>query len=209
MHVLDTGARVTQTLHPIRSVHAHLCAAHIYSGEPGRQIIAHHYCSHINDDVKQCLIYDSNTPTARLIGVEYIISKKLFESLPEEEKQFWHSHVYEIKSGMLTAPGIPAVAEYPLMEELVDTYGKTWHFWQVDRGDELPYGLPQLMMSFTRDGQATDDIMAQIDGQVTFGSIAKRRHEREGLPTPEVAAGADAWESGTATILRTENVRNR
>lgn len=22
----------------------------------------------------------------------------------------------------------------------VGTYGKTWHFWQVDRGDALPYG---------------------------------------------------------------------
>ena len=29
---------------------------------------------------------------ARLIGVEYIISERLFKALPEEEKRFWHSH---------------------------------------------------------------------------------------------------------------------
>ena len=26
------------------------------------------------------------------------------------------------------------------MKEVVGLYGKTWHFWQVDRGDELPLG---------------------------------------------------------------------
>lgn len=29
---------------------------------------------------------------ARLLGVEYIISERLFNELPEEEKRFWHSH---------------------------------------------------------------------------------------------------------------------
>jgi hypothetical protein len=34
-----------------------------------------------------------------------------------------------------------------------NTYGKTFHTWQVDRGDVLPLGPPQLMMSATADGQ--------------------------------------------------------
>lgn len=29
-------------------------------------------------------------------GVEYIISRRLYEGLPEYEKRFWHSHVYEV-----------------------------------------------------------------------------------------------------------------
>lgn len=33
-----------------------------------------------------CQIYDSNSPNASLIGVEYIISTKDFNSLPCEEK---------------------------------------------------------------------------------------------------------------------------
>lgn len=30
-------------------------------------------------------------------GVEYIISRRLYEGLPDEEKRFWHSHVYEVR----------------------------------------------------------------------------------------------------------------
>ena len=43
-------------------------------------------------------------------------------------------------SGMLYAPGVPNAAEAAEMSKLVDTYGKTWHTWQVDRGDTLPLG---------------------------------------------------------------------
>lgn len=30
-------------------------------------------------------------------GVEYIISRRLYEGLPDEEKRYWHSHVYEVR----------------------------------------------------------------------------------------------------------------
>lgn len=59
------------------------------------QVEAHHYCGHLNEEVRQCVIYDSGEDKARLIGIEYIISRRLFESLPEEEKKMWHSHQYE------------------------------------------------------------------------------------------------------------------
>ena len=62
---------------------------------------AHHFCACPNEDVRQCVIYDSDKPNARLIGTEYIISDKLFETLPEEEKVYWHSHKYEVQSGTL------------------------------------------------------------------------------------------------------------
>jgi hypothetical protein len=38
-------------------------------------------------------------------------------------------------------------AEYEAMKGVVDLYGKTWHFWQVDRGDELPLGRSSLCMT--------------------------------------------------------------
>jgi hypothetical protein len=101
-----------------------------------RQIIAEHYCAHLNDEVLQCVLYDSNKPGARLIGIEYIVSARIFESLPPEEKKLWHSHNYEVKSGVLTAPGMGDTAEKDLMKALIGTYGKTWHTWQVDRGDK-------------------------------------------------------------------------
>lgn len=61
------------------------------------------------------MIYDPDKPNARLIGIEYIISEKLFQTLPEEEKKLWHSHVYEVKSGVLITPRLPNVAENELM----------------------------------------------------------------------------------------------
>lgn len=62
-----------------------------------RQVEAHHYCSHHSEEMRQCVIYDSDKPDARLIGIEYIISRRLFEALPPEEKKFWHSHTYEAR----------------------------------------------------------------------------------------------------------------
>lgn len=48
----------------------------------------------------------------------------------------------QVMSGQLYAPGVPDTAELLEMKKLVDTYGKTWHTWQVDRGDTLPLGEP-------------------------------------------------------------------
>ncbi|KAJ8499565.1 hypothetical protein OPV22_010117 [Ensete ventricosum] len=50
----------------------HLCSFAFYSHDLGRQIEAHHYAASINQDVLQCAVYDSDAPSAHLIGVEYI-----------------------------------------------------------------------------------------------------------------------------------------
>ena len=51
----------------------------------------------------QAVIYDGNTRDARLMGVEYIISERLFNTLPPEEKKLWHSHQYEVASSLRAA----------------------------------------------------------------------------------------------------------
>ena len=71
----------------------------------GRQIEAHHYCSHVTEEFYRCVIYDGNEAGARLIGVEYIVSERIFKSLPEEEKALWHSHRDETLSGALDNAG--------------------------------------------------------------------------------------------------------
>ncbi|SDS12573.1 OBAP family protein [Opitutus sp. GAS368] len=177
---------------PLASVHAHLCGFHFYSGDLSRAVSVHHYCSHLRADVFQCIIYDSDRPDARLVGVEYIISEARFNQLPAEEKKLWHSHRYEVMSGQLVAPGASGPAEHELMKELVNTYGKTWQLWQVDRGDELPLGLPQLMMGFTADGQADPVMVAARDHDLHIDT-AGTRARRADLPARPVAAGADAW----------------
>jgi hypothetical protein len=192
------------TFPPIDDIHAHVCGIHFYSGDMSRQIIAEHYCSHLSDEVLQCILYDSNKPGARLIGVEYIVSAKIFDSLPPEEKKLWHSHNYEVKSGVLTAPDMPNAAEKDLMKVLIGTYGKTWHMWQVDRGDKLPLGIPQLMMAFTADGQAKANIIAERDKFYT--PSAAKKTARADIPDAKIDPGADSWQKGQALQLDLKTV---
>jgi hypothetical protein len=201
--VLDTASSWVQKKAPVKSIHNYLCALHFYNGDVDRQIVAHHYCHHLNEDVHQCVIYDSNAPNARLIGVEYIISERLFKLLPEEERKYWHSHSYEVKSGMLVAPGVPDIAEKREMEHLVNTYGKTWHFWQVDKGDLLPFGPPQLMMALTRDELVDQQLLYSMQRDLGIDGMAKRKQRRD-LEVHKKLPGADAWEHGEAyqTVMK-------
>jgi len=199
-----TKSAASANFPPIGDIHAHVCGIHFYSGDMSRQIIAEHYCSHLSDEVLQCVIYDSNKPGARLIGVEYIVSAKIFESFPPEEKKLWHSHNYEVKSGVLTAPGMADAAEKNLMKVLIGTYGKTWHTWQVDRGDKLPLGIPQLMMAFTADGQAKANIVAERDKLYT--PAATNKAARADIPDAKLDPGADSWQKGQALQLDLKTV---
>jgi hypothetical protein len=194
---LEAGAALLQDHPPVDAIEAYLDGFHFYSGDLDEQMEAHHYCGHVNEEVIQCVIFDGNTRDAKLMGVEYIVSRRLFETLPANERKLWHSHVHEVKSGALVAPGIPGAAERELMEKLVDTYGKTFHTWHTDRGHALPTGVPQLMMGFTQDGQLQPSLLQARDER--FGlDTARKREERADLPTPAVAPGADAWQRGTA-----------
>jgi hypothetical protein len=193
--VLETGAAVLQDKPPIEAINAYLNGFHFYNGRMQVQMEAHHYCAVLNDEVIQCVIYDGNTRDAKIMGVEYIIDEKLFAGLSDTEKALWHSHVHEVKSGQLVAPGIPGVAEHELMEKLIHTYGKTWHTWHTDLDKDLPHGVPQLMMGFTADGQSDPAMVAARDRRMGIDSEAKKS-SRADIAAPAVNAGADAWQKG-------------
>lgn len=144
------------------------CRFHFYSHDMTQQVEAHHFCAHQNEEMRQCLIYDGPEADAKLIGLEYIVSENLFMTLPEAEKPLWHSHEFEVKSGVLFMPRMPGVVERQDLEKVCKTYGKTIHFWQVDRGDNLPLGIPQIMMALTRDGQ--------LDGNLARGECPQSFH---------------------------------
>ena len=192
---LEAGAVALQDRPPVEAINLYLDGFHFYSGRPGVQMEAHHFCSIVNEDVTQCVIYDGNVRDAKLMGVEYIVSEKLFAALPDAEKRLWHSHVHEVKSGQLVAPGIPDIAEKELMKKLVGTYGKTWHTWHTDLDKPLPLGVPQLMMGFTADGQTDAAMVATRDRRLGVDSAEKRR-QREDIVAPAIQAGADAWQQG-------------
>jgi hypothetical protein len=199
--LLDKGAAALQNRPPIEALNAYLNGFHFYNGNMRGQMEAHHYCSVLNEELIQCMIYDGNVADAKIMGVEYIVSAKLFRDLPAQEKALWHSHVHEVKSGQLIAPGIPEVAEMELMKKLVGTYGKTLHTWHTDLHKALPYGVPQIMMGFTADGQADATMVAQRDKR--FGvSSQEKRAARADIPTPTIEPGADAWQKGHVVQLR-------
>lgn len=175
--LLETATGTIQGFAPVNQIHQHLCAFHFYADDMSRQVEAHHFCAHLNEDVRQCLVFDGPGAGARLIGVEYIVSEPVFLTLPDTEKPLWHTHEFEVKGGVLFMPGVPGVVERRDLEKVCRTYGKTVHFWQVDRGDALPLGLPQIMMALTREGQLRQDLADCVEKK--FGvSFQKERENR-------------------------------
>jgi hypothetical protein len=193
---LETGAAMLQPKTPLEAMNLYLDGFHRHSADGEHQMEAHHYCAQLNEDVIQCAIFDGNTRDARLIGVEYIVSERLFETFPAEEKKLWHSHRYEVSSGTLVAPNLPISAEHELMKKVVNTYGKTWHTWQSGR-DELPFGIPALMMAFTADGQLHLDLQENRDRRMNV-STAQRRANRADIPVTPPDPAADSWQTGPA-----------
>ena len=204
-HVIDTGADLLQSKAPINAMSVYLNGFHFYADDMGRQVEAHHFCTHLTEDLHQCVIYDANDKNARLIGIEYIVSEKLFKTLPDDEKKLWHSHDFEIKSGELIIPGVPEQIERTAFKDLVTTYGKTWHTWQIDRGDMVPLGIPQLMMGFTKDGQISQTLLKQRDDRMKVSS-ADRRKDREAIPMPTVDPLANSWQGGKSMQTKMEQV---
>ncbi|KAG0338356.1 hypothetical protein BG000_004120 [Podila horticola] len=190
-----------QSFKPLKSICQSFCGLHLYPNDPKRQVIAYHYCHNLDADRYQCLMYDSDTPEAKLMGVEYIISEKLFNTLDANEKKYWHSHKYEVESGMLVQVTKPLVAEMlarnvehsPLMT-LVNTYGKIWQLWPVDNEGQcsahVPTGPAQLLMAFTEDGQVNQSLLDKRDKDLGISTEEKRR-ERVDIKGNPVALGAD------------------
>lgn len=152
---------------PLHNVCEYLNPLHIYADEArqgkARPVEAFHFCSHVREGLRQCLIYDSCQPNARLIGVEYMIPKDKYLTLPVEEQKLWHSHEFEVQSGMLILPNPSSHSrnsdeweklETEAMKEVIGLYGKTWHTWQVDIHQDIPLGEPKLMGEFDRPSAA-------------------------------------------------------
>ncbi|MBS7700423.1 MULTISPECIES: OBAP family protein [unclassified Chelatococcus] len=200
--MLGMGADLLQSKGPINDINMYLNGFHFYADDMGRQIEAHHYCTHVTEDFYQCVIYDDNKEGARLIGIEYIVSERVFKTLPDDEKQLWHSHRHETTSGELVMPRIPGPVEHTAIATLVNTYGKTWHTWQIDLDNKLPTGIPQLMMGFTADNQLRSEMREDRDRRLGIETEEKKKAREDLLRSaPQVVTGADSWTDGQAPQL--------
>jgi Protein of unknown function (DUF1264) len=130
-----------------------------------------------------------------------MITPKIYNTLPKAERELWHSHIYEVKSGTLIMPapsGVPdtvwQAAENSEMKDIIPLYGKAYHLWQVDRGDTVPLGQPQLVGSITSDAML-DSVHPKGRALVTerdqrFGVDHERKAQaRASIPDPEIHPG--------------------
>jgi hypothetical protein len=193
---LESGAKLLQGNAPLAGFDIYLDGFHPMKDHPDMQVEAHHFCRQVNEDLAQCALFDGNTRTANLTGIEYIISEKLYATLPADERQYWHPHNGEILSGLLVAPGLPEAAEHALMAKKMNSYGKTWHVWNTGangkRGDALPLGAPMLGWSFNRDGEVFPSMVEERDIRMKVHTGGKRKARADLKRQAHPQGGVDA-----------------
>jgi len=130
---------------PLTGYTIHVVAPHVMDGE----IVGpfHHYCKPINNDVIQCVLFDSAEPNARLTEVEYMVSKKLVKSsIPSwAHTQNWHDHKQEIETGRVAIVNPTDPKEQKGLADYVSgTDGIIFHLWPKDAPiPDGSVGLPQ------------------------------------------------------------------
>jgi hypothetical protein len=179
---LGLGATVIQDTTPVNQLQIYLDGFHFVHDRMEMQVEAHHYCNQMSEEFAQCAVFDGNAKDAKLVGVEHIISARLYQGLAEGERRMWHPHDYEVKAGLLIAAGIPQPIEHKLMEKLVGTWGKTWHVWHTSH-DPLPVGRATLMMGFTKDGELNRALLENRDRRFSI-STDELRKKRADIPSP-------------------------
>jgi hypothetical protein len=157
----------------------HVCAFHIGKNNPNLQVETQHYCTPLRDGVFQCVLFDKDKGNAKLIGIEYVVSDDIYQSLPSEEKKMWHPHEYEIRNGLLTLPGLQPNCEKKLLNGLLKTWGKVWHTWPDPKAD-LPLGAPVLMWSATGKDQVRKELVNARDERYKIDTDQIRK-QREGI----------------------------
>jgi hypothetical protein len=194
--VLEKSAEALQDLSPVRALDHYMDGCHVMKDDPSLHMEAHHYCKGMNEEFTQCVIFDGNTAKSNIIGLEYIISEGLFESLPAEEKKNWHPHNYEILSGELILPGVPGVAEKAALAKKVNSYGKTWHVWDTGHvghpaAHALPIGRPMLAWSYNRDGEIPADLVQSRDRRMNVDTSHKRQERADLASRAKPQMGVD------------------
>ena len=125
-----------------RGIDIHVQAPHLMpNGEPGGPF--HHYCKGISDKILQCLLFDSTDPKARLVAIEYFVSKDLTRKLPAIQwHRHFHDHKVEIATGRVQILDMPADQAAKVAEVAAGTDGVIYHLWQ--HGQEFPDGTVKL-----------------------------------------------------------------
>jgi hypothetical protein len=175
----QTGADVLQSKEPVDQITMHLVGLHPIKDDPTHAMVVHHFCSKLNDEVTQCVLFDGDGKHAKMNGIEYIISEELFDWLPKQERELWHPHNFELMSGMLVLPGVPSAVEHELLKPYLNSYGKTWHVWDTGAvgkvADSLPLAQPRLAWSFNAEGEAPPALVKGLEQKLDIRLEEKKR----------------------------------
>jgi hypothetical protein len=116
---------------PAEKFDIHVVAPHVVDGVVMGPF--HHYCKLAQAEplVLECLLYQSTDANARLIGVEYMIDKRLArENLPLDAwNAYYHDHAVEIATGRVQVLDLPAAEAKSIAEAAATTDGVIWKLW--------------------------------------------------------------------------------
>ncbi|KAK6917751.1 Oil body-associated protein-like [Dillenia turbinata] len=145
--VLDKGAQMMQSLKPVKRFHQHALLL--------RSMLMTWLAK-----LRPTLRHSSQPGFP-----PYIITDRIFKTLPAEEQRLWHSHAYEIKSGLWASSQVPEMVYKPDLENMVKTYGMFWCTWCTSTKD-ITSGCVNL-------------------GMVMPGFVQRRDH-KHGISTPDL-----------------------
>jgi hypothetical protein len=110
-----------------------------------------HFCKPNDKIMMVCQLYDSNSPNATLIGVEYMITSDAYAALPARDKPNWHYHKEEFAPDRAD-PKFPQLSEQQqnsTLKKLEETYGKVIIMWNPsDKGPVYPPQIIQVQHPF-------------------------------------------------------------
>lgn len=113
--------------------------------DPKLQVIVHHHCKAYDDGTLLCLMFPTGMKDQdKPIGFEYIISSEQYNTLPEQEKRYWHYHKTEIPRAKASLPDLTAEEAGKLLPAINETYGKVVYFQKL--GDKYPLGEPYILV---------------------------------------------------------------
>ncbi len=142
-----TDAGVKAPLAEVMHCPLAFAGVHLLKDLPERSAVAYHFCKPLSDDVAQCMLYDSTSPNAKLIGIEYLVSDALFKTMPADEQIYWHDHEYEVDAGLIRSLTQTGADEKATLAKVRTLHGKVFHTWAS--GDVYPRGPARLFWSVT------------------------------------------------------------
>jgi hypothetical protein len=143
--LIAAGAAVAQEAPmttPADGYAIHVLAPHLIDGKVRGPF--HHYCKPVSPEPYiVCQLYETNDPNAKLVGIEYVVSKTITqdeEIVPRHwwKKHLWHDHAAEIATGNVKLLDLPPDKAKEIADVVSKTEGIVFSLWP--EGAKVPTG---------------------------------------------------------------------